>query len=263
MNKKVKTYLGILCITCPVFYYLSIKAGGLQGGSVFLIALMWMPAFAAVCTKLLYDHSVKGIGWRIKGWRQIGSAYILPLLNCLIVYGTAWMAGLGGCRPVGILPFFIMATLGLAGSLVTALGEEIGWRGFLLTELRASFSYKQVNRIIGLIWFVYHMPLIVFSNYNNGNKPASAVCFFVMVMAMTVVADTLCIKAGSMWPSVVLHASHNLFVQSVFDQMTVTKAYTQYITSEFGAGLALCYAAAAVFVLHKNLHENKKKEVRK
>lgn len=45
-----------------------------------------------------------------------------------------------------------------------------------------------------------------------------------------------------MWPAVVLHSSHNLFVQSVFDKMTVNKSYTQYITSEFGIELALCYA---------------------
>ena len=50
INKKAMTYLGILCLTCPVFYYLSIRSGGLSGGSIFLIALMWMPAFAAVCT---------------------------------------------------------------------------------------------------------------------------------------------------------------------------------------------------------------------
>lgn len=197
INKKAMTYLGILCLTCPVFYYLSIRSGGLSGGSIFLIALMWMPAFAAVCTKLLYDHSIKGIGWRIKGWR-----------------------------------------------------------GFLLTELRRTLTYRQLNWVIGIIWYVYHMPLIVFSNYNNGNKLTSAICFFVMVVSMTVIANTLCMKAGSMWPSVVLHASHNLFVQSIFDQMTVDKGYTRYITSEFGVGLALCYAAVAAVVWSRHEKRN-------
>ena len=32
----------------------------------------------------------------------------------------------------------IMATLGLFLGMITAIGEEIGWRGFLLTELRAT-----------------------------------------------------------------------------------------------------------------------------
>lgn len=163
INKKAMTYLGILCLTCLVFYYLSIRSGGLSGGSIFLIALMWMPAFAAVCTKLLYDHSIKGIGWRIKGWRQIGIAYVLPLVSCIVVYGLTWLTGMGGCQPVGIMPFLIMATLGLFGSMITAVGEETGWRGFLLTELRRTLDYGQLNWAIGIIWYVYHMPLIVFS----------------------------------------------------------------------------------------------------
>lgn len=97
MNKKVITYLGILCVICPVFYFLSIRAGGLQGGSVFVMGLMWVPALAAICTKLIYDHSLKGIGWKIKGWKQMGFAYILPLLSCILVYGCTWLTGLGGC----------------------------------------------------------------------------------------------------------------------------------------------------------------------
>lgn len=39
-------------------------------------------------------------------------------------------------------------------------------------------------------------------------------------MAFTFVADALCVKARSFWPAVVLHASHNVFVQSIFDPIT-------------------------------------------
>ena len=47
-----------------------------------------------------------------------------------------------------------------------------------------------------------------------------------MVMAMTTIANTLCMEANSMWPSIVLHSSHNLFVQSIFDKMTINASYT-------------------------------------
>lgn len=264
MNKKVITYLGILCVVCPVFYYLSIKSGGINGGSIFLIGLMWMPAFSAICTKLIYNHSIKGIGWKIRGWREIGIAYIMPLLSCIVVYGSAWITGIGQCNFIGIGQFLVMGTVGLLGSMVTAIGEEIGWRGFLLTELKAASDYKTVNLTIGSIWYIYHLPVIVFSNYNNGNKLTSAFCFFVMVMAMTVIADELCIKANSMWPSVIFHASHNLFVQSIFDKMTINNSFTQYVTSEFGIGLALCYMIAAVYIINKRkqtIRKNQKSRI--
>ena len=69
-----------------------------------------------------------------------------------------------------------------------------------------------------------------------------------MVMAFTFAADALCVKARSFWPAVVLHASHNVFVQSIFDPITVTGRYTRFVTSEFGAGLALAYLAAALLL---------------
>lgn len=113
---------------------------------------------------------------------------------------------------------------------------------------------------IGDCTFIGIGPFIVMgTNYNNGNKLTSAICFFVMVMSMTIVANTLCMKANSMWSSVVLHASHNLFVQSIFDKMTVNKAYTQYVTSEFGVGLALCYAVAALLIVYKGRDAQKAK----
>lgn len=46
-----------------------------------------------------------------------------------------------------------------------------------------------------------------------------------MVMGFTITANYLCLKAQSFWPAVLIHASHNVFVQSVqsiFDSITVT-----------------------------------------
>ena len=85
-----------------------------------------------------------------------------PLLSCILVYGYTWLTGLGGCAPMEIEQILIMAILGLFLSMITAIGEEIGWRGFLLTELRATLSYKKINFAIGIIWYLYHMPLIIF-----------------------------------------------------------------------------------------------------
>lgn len=69
-----------------------------------------------------------------------------------------------------------------------------------------------------------------------------------MVLGFTVLANHLCIRAASLWPAVVLHASHNVFVQSIFDPLTGNGPYTQYLTSEFGIGLALGYSLIAVWI---------------
>ena len=77
-----------------------------------------------------------------------------------------------------------------------------------------------------------------------------------MVMGFTITANYLCLKAPSFWPAVLIHASHNVFVQSVqsiFDSITVTGKYTNFFTSEFGIGLAVAYIGAAIaglLILH-------------
>lgn len=50
------------------------------------------------------------------------------------------------------------------------------------------------------------------------------------------------LRSGSLWPTVLLHASHNLFVQMVFTPLTIDTGYTAYVIDEFGIGLALALA---------------------
>jgi hypothetical protein len=55
------------------------------------------------------------------------------------------------------------------------------------------------------------------------------------------------LKSGSLWTGVLLHASHNLFIQSFFDPLTTNTGRTPYITSEFGAGLAVVSLVFAIY----------------
>lgn len=252
LTKKKLLIFAILAVPSCLFLYSCIIASGagISGGSVFALALMWVPGLAALAAKLAVDHTLRGIGWRIRltGLPSLAAAYFVPLILCLAVYGLAWGTGLGTKGDISIPQVAVMATAGIILSMLAAAGEEIGWRGFLLTELRKIFPTRKTDLIIGIIWFFYHAPVIIFSNYNNGNIPYSLVCFLVMVLGFTVLADHLCIQTGSLWPAVVLHASHNVFVQSVFDPLTANGPYTQYLTSEFGIGLAVGYLVVAVLI---------------
>jgi hypothetical protein len=45
---------------------------------------------------------------------------------------------------------------------------------------------------------------------------------------------------------VLLHAAHNVFVQTIFTPLTVDTGPTEYVIDEFGIGLAVVYTLAAV-----------------
>jgi len=55
------------------------------------------------------------------------------------------------------------------------------------------------------------------------------------------------LKSGSIWPGVILHASHNTFIQAFFDPITVHNKNTNYVANEFGAAILVISILMAVY----------------
>ena len=245
----VGTFLGLTFGLSAVFWFLIIQAGslGVHGGA-YVFALMWCPGTSALITRLIFQHNVRGEGWGLGEARWLGLAYVLPIIYATIVYGLVWLSGLGGVDVSRFkTPVAMFLVVGSLQSLLSATGEELGWRGFLVPELAKTRSFKATALISGVIWAGWHFPLIIGADYNGGTPPwYSVLCFAVMVVAMCFPFAWLRLRSGSVWPAAILHASHNLFVQAFFDRVTVDTGPTKWLTGEFGAGLALAFIGLAL-----------------
>src|SRR5262249_39581032 len=138
--------------------------------------------------------------------------------------------------------FYVLfaATVGVIKSCTSALGEEIGWRGFLVPQLSKITSFTKTVLISGVIWSLWHYPVLIFGDYNSGTPTwYGLTCFTTMVVGISFVFAYLRLKSGSLWTGVLLHASHNLFIQNVFDSLTQESNSSKYIIGEFGAALAI------------------------
>ena len=51
----------------------------------------------------------------------------------------------------------------LANILCYGLGEEIGWRGFVLPRLQRTMSATRASLVIAALWAAWHLPLLAFS----------------------------------------------------------------------------------------------------
>lgn len=206
------------------------------------------------------------------GWgatKYMTWSYFTPFFYTLVGYTIVWTCGGGGFYNKGylgqlahdlgwdkvlsgvflILFLLLQGTIGFLPGLATALGEEIGWRGFLLPELAADTkSFTKTSLIGGLIWAVWHYPLLLFGNY-HGDGPAllSLINFTVGVVAANFIWTWFCLKSNSLWTGVMLHASHNLFIQVVFDPITIENKYTKYLTGEFGVVLPIISVLLAIY----------------
>lgn len=245
---ELTTFLGLTFALSAIFYWLIIDAGSLgEGGGRYVLALMWSPGVSALVTRLIFQRNLRGQGWGLGGARWSALAYVLPLAYAGVAYGAVWLAGLGGLDlsrfRIGIATFVVLGTL---QSLLSATGEEIGWRGFLVPTLARTMSFERTALVSGVIWAAWHMPLIIFADYNAGAAAwYSVVCFAVMVIALSFIFAWLRLRSGSVWPAAILHATHNLFIQAGFDRVTVDTGPTNWLTTEFGAGLAITTSVTA------------------
>lgn len=264
---RIVTFLA-LTFGLSTIFYIKIITGG-EGIGPWLLPLMLCPGVSAILTKLIFDRNLKGLGWKPGPAKWLGLAYLLPILYGAVIYGITWLLGLGGftteavaevvselgmsdasgVQMVAVYTLVMGTIIFLRNSLPGAFGEELGWRGFLYPELQSMTSFTTASLIGGIVWALFHLPLILFADYHSSTPIMfQVVMFFISAIALTFVYNWFRAKSGSVWPCVILHASHNIFFLNVFDPLMVRYALTDFFLTEFGVGLMVVNVLMALYV---------------
>jgi membrane protease YdiL (CAAX protease family) len=255
---EIRLFLTLLLVLSGGFYaFLFLEPSAPGRWLSYSAAFMWCPGLAALLTLLILRRSLRGLGWSWGGLRYYLVAYALPLAFCLPVYLLVWWLGPGGFDAAAFEAFRSRTGLppGLAGSLgvigaallaaplgmVATLGEELGWRGFLVPRLFASMSFTRTSVASGLVWSAWHYPVVVavLPVFIPRLPVAYAIaCFTVSVVAISFVYAWLRLRSGSVFPAALLHATSNAFM-GIFEALTKHTDLTSYFTYEYGLGFAL------------------------
>jgi membrane protease YdiL (CAAX protease family) len=141
-----------------------------------------------------------GIGW-------YGAVVAVTALAVVAV----WVSTLFGApAPVvaatipGVLSLFLFSIF--PGS---ALGEELGWRGFALPRLQARRSALAASLIVGVVWGIYHLPLFLVGSPTRPFAlflPFALSCVLMSIFYSWMYNGT----GGSLLIAVLLHAATNL-----------------------------------------------------
>jgi membrane protease YdiL (CAAX protease family) len=233
---------------------------------IVVIANMLTPTLAAVI--MLYvltsdGYKQKGpfsLGLTRSGWHSWGQALLLPLIVLTIAYGLAWLSGAAGfLAPTGngwLLSLLINLSIELLVGIPLCLGEEIGFRGYLLPRLRELGSTKAVV-ISGFLHGTWHLPVILLTSFylTEGNRLLTILLFLMLLTAGGVIYGVLRLATDSLWPSVILHAAFNAFL-GVFATLTVARSsMTIYIIGEGGVLTLAVTAGVAFWFLHRWLNK--------
>lgn len=235
------------------FQYQFIFQGGLEANRGLIPILMWTPGIIGILCSLAFGHRLKDLGFRSFGGKDLLIAYGVPVVAAilLLVLSTIW--GVAELKePRKLFKVLVYApTVGVFLGFLRAIGEEIGWRGFLHARLvEAKVRYPYV--ITGVVWGAWHLPAILFADYATSDLPYLSACFFMIgITGMSIFVGYQRERTGSVWLSGITHASHNTWIQRIYPAFLVPGPLDQYYGGESGFFGAFLYAMMGAVILKR------------
>ena len=222
----------------------------------------WIPLAAAVVVVLVVarDRVMRG-AFRGGSWSGFGvrRAAVRAWLPALAIPGAVLSAGylaacvLGDVRmalpPQGAAWFAGVSVAIVVVGSIEAIGEELGWRGYLLPRI-AAYGRVRAGLASGVLWAVWHTPLIyIAAAYHPGAGPIYFAAFAATIVAMSFIANELRMASGSSWPAVIFHGAHNAIWYQLQSLVVVGSASLNRIGGESGVVPLALYAAVAAWIV--------------
>ena len=263
-KKALTVFMSLVILLSGIF-----EALYLAGINDMLMAVvMWVPAISAFIAAGVAMADNKDRFNPIKLFRYVGIRFcnplyvllgvVIPFIYIFIPYRIYWTMhpenfGYSGVAfSVVLKDLAVYTVVYVLISLVTALGEEIGWRGFMLPAFMQRLGDKGALAAVSIFWCLWHFPLLIFGDYMEGTPLwYQLVAFVLCVFPIGIIAGILAIQSKSVWPAAFLHAGHNAYDQAVFG--VITKGDDRmFFVSETGVFTIACawIIAAIMFVIY-------------
>ena len=231
-NKRTSLLFVVLAYALAWIIWLALWLSGVGLNSPWSqlasIVAMWMPALAVfILGKITNQPS--GIKSKLvvnlkRNWRFYLLAIWLPAVISFLgaglyflVFPSNFSLGFESIQAIlqekgvsqSAIPLSFLVLIQILASLTYApflnsffaLGEEIGWRGYLYPALRGRFSLVQTHVLLGLIWSLWHLPINL-QGYNYGLSyfaypVLGVVAMFLFCFSLGILLSWLLEKTGS------------------------------------------------------------------
>ena len=214
---------------------------------------MFCPLAAVLAVKKVYLHQPTGIGWKVRGKRRYWLAAwfgpaVFTVLAALLYFAVfssrldlsgSWLVTAYGGEmdaetlrsQLGVSSLSYMLETGLFAitlappiNMLFAVGEEAGWRGYMMPQLKERFGLLNGRLLGGVIWGVWHWPIMLLTGYEYGTNYLGApalglVVWCVVCFALNTLLDWLYEKTGCIWVSAIAHGAFNA-VAALFTVLT-------------------------------------------
>lgn len=232
-NKKIGIFLILCFLWSWILWMIGLQylADGINQESIstFLVYFfvgVYGPTLSGIVTTLYFDgpSGVLALLKKLFIWKVPLKYYlyilVLPLLFVLIGI-VLYSQFIGTIGSFDKMAFLLIPTILLAGWYAGPMGEELGWRGFLLPEFLKSYSNLKSAIVIGFIWFLWHIPLwwAPFGTLVSGGDITflPVLTYFMMLICLSIIITWLVIRSkGSVLIAVLFHLSINAGIALLF-----------------------------------------------
>ena len=208
-----------------------------------LVATMLCPLLAVLLVQKVFLRQPTGIGWKVQGKRRFWLAAwfgpaVFTVLAAVLYFAVfphrldlsgSWLATAYGSemdaqtlrRELGVSNLSYMLETGLFAitlapviNMFAALGEEAGWRGYMMPHLKAQLGLLNGRLLGGVIWGVWHWPLMLLVGYEYGTNYLGApvlglFVWCIVCFALNTLLDWLYEKTGCIWVPSIAHGAFN------------------------------------------------------
>ncbi|EPY12459.1 MULTISPECIES: type II CAAX endopeptidase family protein [Paenibacillus] len=214
-------------------------------------------------------------GWAALGLRKYGFKWWLlcitvPAGIVALSYGFAWGVGALDIKvPPNYAGYdwsafpFVVAIQFVSAVLISSLGEELGWRGYLLPLLVNSLGERKALFATGLIHGLWHIPIILLSSiYHQDQNPILA-CLFTVVSCLFLgpVIGYIRLRSSSVWTASIFHSAHNVMWSILRSLAVPASGMALYVAGDNSIVVILCYMLLTVWVMKHLCHHTNARSI--
>jgi len=278
-RKALKVYLTFTFALSAIIEGVWIFFGELATQAGISTLLMCIPLIGAIFASMKFYTKQYALGFNRCNFVYIIPAVLIPLIYLILSYGLFWLFAKGsyignlseligyaakysGKEIPDSIAIIISLVITFPVCVITALGEEAGWRGFMYPVMQRIWGWKKAIVLSGCIWAVWHLPLVIAGLYLPDTVIIYRIpAFIIEIFALTVIITWIRMKSNSVWTAILFHAIHNYLDQVILQSLT-KNTNSAYFAGETGIITIFFTVLIAVFILvfARNTFYNNSKE---
>jgi CAAX protease family protein len=257
-DRPLRQIIVFLCSTYAIAVAIALALP--HAGSITPLASIAAPALGfAITMAVAVPRSQRRavlatIGFHPRRGRGLLIAVVVPVLIGALSFGVA--AAFGVVRFSGLGAVSISGGLNIIVGVVIStfvfLGEEIGWRGYLLFRLAEITSGRKAAILTGAFHAIFHLPLLLLTTtYQSAGQRWIVVPMVMITITLAGVwYGWLRLSSGSIWPVCLSHSAFNNVMESLAGVAIVSSAATMaYVTTETGVATMIITVLVATCLL--------------